>query len=90
MSLIIALQGMLLAGLAVLPLIPIGNTHGDMLVWSSLPPHILADASGAHWGGISGPMGTYLMTGSAQALRAQGAVTLLDMNNLAVLCGARQ
>lgn len=83
----ITLQGLLLTSIAALPLIPVDATHGDVLVWSAMPPQTLASMSGSHWGGLSGPMGTYVMTGSVAALRGQDAIVLVDLDILMTLCG---
>ena len=82
-------QGLLLLALLLFSVIPSDGQVGAMLVWSRTDPATLASDANAHWGGLNGPMGTQVITGTAIELREQGAFVLLDLEQLATLCGVR-
>ncbi|SOH93401.1 hypothetical protein SAMN06273572_10277 [Monaibacterium marinum] len=85
----IMLQGLTLLGLTLFLLVPTDTQIGSLLVWSRLDPQVLSKQSGGHWGGLNGPMGTYVVTGTAGTLRDQDALVLLNLDQLATWCGVQ-
>ena len=85
----ITFQLLLVGGLLLLPLIPSERQTGAMLVWGSADIDAITTRSGAHWGGLNGPFGTRVLSGSVSALRAEGAFVLLNLDRLATLCGVQ-
>lgn len=84
----IVMQGMALIGLLLFSLVPSDSHVGSMLIWSREDVQSVAERAGAHWAGLQGPLGTHIVTGSAQSLHDQGAFALLNFETLAILCGA--